>query len=40
MVLFASVPLNDDAWQPIPEGTLIAIRKGHQVARVDQAGGG
>ena len=33
MVLFASVPLNDDAWQPIPEGTLITIRKGHEVAR-------
>ncbi|MEM7225536.1 MAG: class II glutamine amidotransferase [Pseudomonadota bacterium] len=38
IVLFASVPLNDEDWQPIPEGTLIAIRNGHEVARVGQGG--
>ena len=34
IVLFASVPLTDDDWEPVPEGTVIATRRGHEVARV------
>jgi glutamine amidotransferase len=26
--LFASVPLTDEAWQPLPEGTVVAARAG------------
>jgi hypothetical protein len=26
--LFASVPLTDEPWQPLPEGTVVAARGG------------
>lgn len=34
IVYFASVPLTEDDWAPIPEGTVLAIRNGREVARV------
>ena len=33
-ILFASVPLDDHGWEPLPEGTAIAVRGGHEVKRV------
>lgn len=33
-MLFASVPLDETGWEPIPEGTALAIRKGEEVGRV------
>ena len=34
VVYFASVPLTDDDWAPLPEGIVLAIRNGREVARV------
>ncbi len=34
IVLLASVPLTDEGWTPIPEGTVIAFRGGREIARV------
>lgn len=33
-LLFASVPLTDDAWQDLPRGTLIAARDGQIVSQI------
>ena len=33
-ILFASVPLDDQGWEPLPEGTAIAVRGGQEVGRV------
>ena len=30
----ASVPLTKDCWEPVPEGTILAIRQGREVARI------
>jgi len=30
--LFASVPLTDEAWRPIPEGRVVAVVDGEIVA--------
>ena len=35
IALLASVPLTDEGWTPVPEGTLIAFRGGREVARLD-----
>ena len=32
-VLLASVPLGEVGWEPLPEGTAIALRGGREVAR-------
>ncbi|MCP4328381.1 MAG: class II glutamine amidotransferase [Alphaproteobacteria bacterium] len=32
-VLFASVPLDADGWEPLPEGCAIAVDRGTEVAR-------
>lgn len=32
----ASVPLTEHGWTPLPEGTLLALRRGKEVARVAQ----
>ena len=32
-ILFASVPLDDQGWEPLPEGTAIAVRDGAILAR-------
>ena len=31
-LLIASVPLTDEAWQPMPEGELVAVRDGQLIA--------
>ena len=33
-MLFASVPLDETGWEPLPEGTAIAVRGGEEIARV------
>jgi glutamine amidotransferase len=33
VVLVASVPLTDEPWTPMAEGELVALRRGHTVAR-------
>jgi glutamine amidotransferase len=35
MTLFASVPLSDEGWTALPEGAVIALRDGREVARVE-----
>ena len=36
MTVVASLPLYDEEeWEPIPEGTVLALREGEIVARVD-----
>ena len=32
--LFASVPLDEVGWEPLPEGVAIAVRDGEEFARV------
>ena len=32
-ILFASVPLDESGWEPIPDGTAIAVRRGEEVGR-------
>ncbi len=32
ITLFASLPLTDEAWEPLTEGEVIAVREGHIVA--------
>ena len=32
-MIFASVPLDDFGWEPLPEGTALAVRLGEEVAR-------
>lgn len=32
-VLFASVPLDDEGWEPLPEGTALVVKDGVEVAR-------
>jgi glutamine amidotransferase len=34
VVYLASVPLTGDAWEPLPEGTVIALRDGVEVSRI------
>ena len=34
-MLVASVPLSDEGWEPLDEGTVIAFRDGFEVARAD-----
>ncbi len=31
--LFASVPLEEEGWEPLPEGTLVAVRDGEELLR-------
>ena len=31
--LFASVPLEDEGWEPLPEGTSVAVRDGEELLR-------
>jgi glutamine amidotransferase len=33
-VLFASVPLNDEGWEPLPRGTTLAVRDGQIIAEI------
>lgn len=33
-VLFASVPLSNEGWKPLPEGTAIAVKAGKEIMRV------
>jgi len=33
-ILFASVPLDETGWVPIPEGTAIAVRRGEEAGRI------
>ncbi len=33
-ILFASVPLDETGWDPIPEGTAIAVRRGEEAGRI------
>lgn len=33
-LLFASVPLSDDEWAPLPEGALLAVKQGEELARI------
>ena len=33
LLLFASVPLTEENWQPIPEGTVLAASEGHLLAQ-------
>ena len=35
IALLASVPLTDEGWTPVPEGTVIAFRGGREIARLD-----
>jgi predicted glutamine amidotransferase len=30
----ASVPLTGDSWEPLPEGTIVALSQGNEVARI------
>ena len=34
MTALASVPITDDGWEPLPEGTLVALCQGREVARM------
>ncbi|MCP5203383.1 MAG: class II glutamine amidotransferase [Pseudomonadales bacterium] len=34
MTALASVPLTEDSWEPLPEGTVVALRQGREVARI------
>ena len=34
VTLVASVPLSDEAWQPLAEGELVVLRRGDIVRRV------
>lgn len=34
VVLLASIPLDDDGWEPLPEGTILALRNGSIVKRI------
>lgn len=33
-ILFASVPLDDEGWEALPEGTALAVRHGRELGRV------
>ena len=33
-MLFASVPLDEVGWEPLPEGTAIVVRDGEEIARI------
>ncbi len=33
-ILFASVPLDEEGWEPLPEQTAIAVSKGEEVGRI------
>lgn len=33
-ILFASVPLDDEGWEPLPEQTAIAVSKGEEIGRI------
>lgn len=33
-MLFASVPLDEVGWEPLPEGTALAVRHGEEIGRV------
>lgn len=35
ITLFASVPLSDEGWTPLPEGAVIALRQGREVGRLE-----
>ena len=35
MTAIASVPITDDGWEPLPEGTIVALCQGREVARVN-----
>ena len=32
----ASVPLTEDNWEPLPEGTIVVLCQGREVARVER----
>ena len=34
VILFASVPLDDEGWEALPEGTALAVRNGEELGRV------
>jgi len=34
MTAVASVPITEDGWEPLPEGTLVALCQGREVARL------
>lgn len=36
-LMLASVPVTPEAWEPLPEGTLLVIQQGRLLARVDSA---
>ncbi len=31
----ASVPLTAEGWTPLPEGTVLALRRGREIARIE-----
>ena len=33
-ILFASVPLDQEGWEPLPEGTAVAVRHGQEIKRI------
>lgn len=33
-ILFASVPLDEEGWEPLPEQTAIAVSKGEEIGRI------
>ena len=35
VVYIASVPLTEEGWRPLPEGTVLALREGIEVARAE-----
>jgi predicted glutamine amidotransferase len=35
VVYIASVPLTEEGWSPLPEGTVLALREGTEVARME-----
>jgi glutamine amidotransferase len=37
-MLFASVPLSTDLWVPLPEGTVLAVKNGHELHRTSPNG--
>jgi predicted glutamine amidotransferase len=39
LIMVASVPLDDDGWEPLPEGTAIVFQQGRERGRASTIGG-
>ncbi len=37
-ILLASVPLDDTGWEPLPEGTLLVLKDGEEISRIETRG--